>query len=48
MMWVRNSKNTGIFMQTDFKKMTYVSLWGPKRSQECLLRLKTMYQGNIP
>ena len=39
MMRVRNSKNTSIFIQTDSKKMTDASLWGPKRPEECLLRL---------
>ena len=29
-----------IFMQTDFKKLTDASTWGPKRPQECQLRLK--------
>ena len=32
MMWVRNSKNTDIFMHTDFTEMTDASLWGPKKT----------------
>ncbi len=39
MMWVRNRQNPSIFMRTDSQKMTDASLWGPKRPQECLLRL---------
>ncbi len=47
MMWVRNSKNAGIFMQTDFTKMTDASLWGPKGPQECLLRLMLTPSGGL-
>ena len=34
-------------MQTDFKKMTETSLRGPKRPQECLLRLTYIVLSNF-
>ncbi len=36
------NRNTGIYMQTDLKKMNDESQRGPKRPQKCLLRLRIL------